>query len=280
MAPDLKCQTWMHYLSLLPKVKYQKISPLTTISTRCRLLLMTLTDRQNKILKAIIDEYVATAEPVGSETLDKKYTLGVSPATLRNEMMSLTKAGYLLQTHTSAGRIPTPSAMRYYIQNLMKTKDMSVSEEVAVKEKLGESKKEFQKMLSDATKELAKRTKSLAVAADNEDNTYYSGVSNILNAPEFYDIDLTRSLLEMLDQVDNMHKLFAHGANVNEIQILMGEELGQRMFAPCGMIYTRFGNSKIGGTIGILGPYRFNYPVVIPTIRYFGDTIDQMLSSW
>lgn len=250
---------------------------MTTVSTRSIKVPMTLTDRQNKILKAIIDEYVATAEPVGSETLDKKYALGVSPATLRNEMVTLTKAGYLMQTHTSAGRIPTPEAMRYYIQNLMKQKDMAVSDEVAVKEKLNENKKEFQKMLSNATKELAKRTKSLAVAEDNEDNTYYSGVSNILNAPEFYDIDLTRSLLEMLDKVDYMHKLFAHGADVNDIQILMGEELGQRMFAPCGLIYTHFGNSKIGGTIGILGPYRFNYPEVIPTVRYFGDIINEML---
>lgn len=239
-----------------------------------------LTDRQNKILKAIIDEYVATAEAVGSEKLDRKYSLGVSPATLRNEMATLEKQGLLMQSHTSAGRTPTPDAMRYYIQSLMKTKDMSVSEEVAVKEKLGESKKEFQKMLSNATKELAKRTKSLAVAEDNEDNTYYSGVGNILNAPEFYDIDLTRSLLEMLDQVGYMHKLFAQGADINDIQILMGEELGQRLFAPCGMVYTRFGNAKLGGTIGILGPYRFNYPVVIPTVRYFGDIIDELLRNY
>jgi heat-inducible transcriptional repressor len=171
-------------------------------------------------------------------------------------------------------------AMRYYIQNLMKPKDMAVSDEVAVKEKLAENKKEFQKMLSSATRELARRTKSLAVAEDNEENTYYSGVSNILSAPEFYDIDLTRSLLEMLDQVDRMHQLFAHGADLNDIQILMGEELGQRLFAPCGLVYTRFGNRKIGGTIGVLGPYRFNYSVIIPTVRYFGNTIDQMLGSW
>ena len=61
-----------------------------------------LTSRQTQILKTIIDEYIETAEPVGSDALDKKYNLGVSPATIRNEMVALTKSGYLRQPHTSA----------------------------------------------------------------------------------------------------------------------------------------------------------------------------------
>ena len=97
-----------------------------------------LSPRQIQILKAIIEEYIATAEPVGSETLDKKYNLGVSPATIRNEMMRLTELKMLNQPHTSAGRGPTPAAMRYYVDHLMKTKDMSVADEVAVKDKIWE----------------------------------------------------------------------------------------------------------------------------------------------
>lgn len=65
-----------------------------------------LTARQTQILKALIDEYISTAQAVGSEPLDKKYNLGVSPATIRNEMVALTHAGYLKQLHTSAGRVP------------------------------------------------------------------------------------------------------------------------------------------------------------------------------
>ena len=78
-----------------------------------------LTDRQIKILKAIIEEYIETAEAVGSQTLDKKYGLGVSPATIRNEMVRLTANGFLKQPHASAGRVPTPMALKFYIQNLM-----------------------------------------------------------------------------------------------------------------------------------------------------------------
>src|SRR5260221_13522235 len=90
-----------------------------------------LSPRQIQILKAIIEEYIATAEPVGSETLDKKHNLGVSPATIRNEMVRLTDMKLLAQPHTSAGRSPTPTAMRYYVEQLMKPRDMSVTEEVA-----------------------------------------------------------------------------------------------------------------------------------------------------
>jgi heat-inducible transcriptional repressor len=69
-----------------------------------------LTARQIQILKSLIDEYIETAEPVGSGALDKKYNLGISPATIRNEMVTLTKFGFLKQPHTSSGRVPTPKA--------------------------------------------------------------------------------------------------------------------------------------------------------------------------
>src|SRR3990172_11919944 len=93
-----------------------------------------LTARQTQVLKSLIDEYIDTAEPVGSESLDKKYSLGVSPATIRNEMMDLTRMGYLRQPHTSAGRVPSPKAMKFYIDQLMDERRMSVAEEVKVKE--------------------------------------------------------------------------------------------------------------------------------------------------
>ena len=95
-----------------------------------------LTQRQIQILKAVIEEYIVTAEPVGSETLEKKYNLGISPATIRNEMVRLSDMRMLSQPHTSSGRSPTPAALRYYVDHMMKPKDMSVAEEVAVKEKV------------------------------------------------------------------------------------------------------------------------------------------------
>jgi len=127
-----------------------------------------LAERQIKILKSIIDEYIATALPVGSNTLEKKYNLGISPATIRNEMVQLTKDGYLKKVHSSSGRMPTPRALRFYVNNLMKAQEMSLADEVAVKEKVWDHRHEPDKLLRDMTRELAQRTKELAIATTDQ----------------------------------------------------------------------------------------------------------------
>ena len=82
-----------------------------------------LTDRKKRILKAIIKTYMATGEPVGSRTISKDADLNVSSATIRNEMSDLTDMGYIVQPHTSAGRIPSDKGYRLYVDELMKEKD-------------------------------------------------------------------------------------------------------------------------------------------------------------
>lgn len=87
---------------------------------------MELSDRKQKILQAIIDEYIGTAEPVGSRAISKKNKLGLSSATIRNEMADLEEMGYLIQPHTSAGRIPSDVGYRFYVNSLMRRYQMSV----------------------------------------------------------------------------------------------------------------------------------------------------------
>ena len=87
---------------------------------------MDLSQRKQRILKAIIDEYIGTAEPVGSRAISKKDDLGLSSATIRNEMADLEEMGYLIQPHTSAGRIPTDSGYRFYVDSLIERYKISV----------------------------------------------------------------------------------------------------------------------------------------------------------
>ncbi len=87
---------------------------------------MELSDRKQKILQAIIDEYVGTAEPVGSRAISKKNELGLSSATIRNEMADLEEMGYLIQPHASAGRVPSDAGYRFYVNSLMRRYQMSV----------------------------------------------------------------------------------------------------------------------------------------------------------
>ncbi len=243
---------------------------------------MDLTDRQIKILRYLIEEYIETAEPVGSLLLERKYNLGVSPATLRNEMVELTKLGYLHQPHTSAGRAPTPMGLKFYVNNIMQPKGLSVTDEVKIKEKVFDYRTQFEKALREATRELADSTKSLAVAVDNDGDIYYAGTANILSMPEFYDIDLTRNVLSLLDHFDYLNRIFARASGEGDIHILLAEDIGQDSLSPCAIVFTRFGDEgkKHQGTIGVVGPCRLNYPRLIPAVRYVGDLMDELIGSW
>lgn len=87
---------------------------------------MELSERKQKILQAVIDEYIGTAEPVGSRAISKKNELGLSSATIRNEMADLEEMGFLIQPHTSAGRVPSDVGYRFYVNSLMRRYQMSV----------------------------------------------------------------------------------------------------------------------------------------------------------
>src|SRR3989339_1916018 len=110
----------------------------------------TLSERQAKLLQIIIEEYAKTAEPVGSETIVKKFDLGVSPATIRNEMVRLAEEGYLNKEYSSSGRTPTALGFRYYIQSLMSERKMPVASEVALRQRLYEKRFKEDDLLRDA----------------------------------------------------------------------------------------------------------------------------------
>ena len=116
---------------------------------------VTLDERKKKILKAIIKTYMETGEPVGSRTISKYADLNVSSATIRNEMSDLTDMGYIIQPHTSAGRIPSDKGYRLYVDELMKEKEEEISE---IREMMIEKTDKMEKMLKQAAKVLASNT--------------------------------------------------------------------------------------------------------------------------
>lgn len=237
-----------------------------------------LTARQTQILKAMIDEYIETADAVGSENLEKKYNLGVSPATIRNEMVALTHLGYLRQLHTSAGRIPTPKAMKFYVDQLMEEKQMSVAEEVKVKEGVLGKREDIDQLLDEATRALAQSTRSLAVAAlDEEDKLWRCGYSNIFLNPEFADLESLSSLFSFLEEVKMMHELFFERmTGLTPVEVLFGEELGWPALTSVGVVGTRINVGGRHGALAVIGPARLPYSRVIPVVRYFKDLIEQI----
>lgn len=239
-----------------------------------------LTARQTRILKTIIDEYIETAEPVGSEALDKKYNLEVSPATIRSEMVELTKNGYLRQPHTSSGRTPTPRAMKFYINQLMDENQMSVAEEVKAKEGLTRGRDDIGRVLDEATHELAQITKTLCVAAiGDDDRVWHSGYANVFMSPEFANIETTASIFALIEEFRKLHELFFERmTGATSVEVIFGEELGWPDLYPIGVVGTQFDILGKRGALGVIGPARLPYSRIIPVVRYFKGIIEEEFS--
>ena len=117
-----------------------------------------ISERKKKILAAVVDEYIATAEPVGSRLLAEKAGLRVSPATIRNELAELTGMGYLAQPHTSAGRVPTARGYRLYVNELMERKPLSDEEARTIDSSLAQRSGRRERMIGDAGRLAAELT--------------------------------------------------------------------------------------------------------------------------
>ncbi|MDN5315746.1 MAG: heat-inducible transcriptional repressor [Clostridiales bacterium] len=119
---------------------------------------MGLNARKNLILKAVVDDYIGTAEPVGSKSLVNKYSFNVSPATIRNEMAELEELGYLEQPHTSAGRVPSDKGYRAYVDHLLQVEDLPQKEAEVIRSYLRENMDEVTQLIRRAASVLSEKT--------------------------------------------------------------------------------------------------------------------------
>lgn len=134
---------------------------------------MDLSERKLRILQAIISDFIKTAEPVGSRTLSKKYDLGISPATIRNEMSDLEELGFLTHPHTSAGRVPSEKAYRLYVNNMMQKHELTEVEKNAIASRLYENVTELEQTVAHAAEILSEITNltSFALTPKQDEDT-------------------------------------------------------------------------------------------------------------
>lgn len=139
---------------------------------------MEMDERKIKILQVIINDYISTAEPVGSRTIAKKYDLGISPATIRNEMADLEEMGFLEQLHSSSGRKPSDKGYRLYVDKLMKVPQLTIEEENLIKSQLLSSALyEVEKIVKQATQLLSELTKlTCIVKAPSVNKSYIKSI--------------------------------------------------------------------------------------------------------
>ncbi len=216
-----------------------------------------LNPRQERILAAIVQEYVETAQPVSSKILVEKYGIDVSPATVRNDMAVLEETGLLRQPHTSAGRIPTEEGYRYYLDRFVRKKEAPrVRVRLTIKQ-IAPQTDQFKDFLRAMTKSMVKLSGDAAFVTQEDGWHYYTGVSTLFSKPEFGDVESMRALSATIDQFDEAIKTFRSRMD-NQIHVWIGSEnpFGDAM-ATVMMRYTSPKN--VPGVIGFLGPQRMNY---------------------
>lgn len=220
--------------------------------------------RQLQILRAVIKHFTETAEPVGSQTILVSYHFNVSPATIRNDMATLEKAGLLYQPHTSAGRVPTDLGYRLFVDELA---DYEQAKQVA-HERLQTVREhyKFQKIkekIYDAVSILAQATNNVSFATIENHRTFYLGIANALKQPEFStDPYQASQIFEVLENNDRFLS-FLNSLNVEEgkVQIYIGKENLIEQIQSCSIMINKYKLNNQTGFMGILGPTRMNYPV-------------------
>ncbi len=180
---------------------------------------MVLTERQKKILLAVVKDYIESAEPVGSRTISKKYLPSLSPATIRNEMADLEEMGYFYQPHTSAGRVPTNKAYRYYVNAILSGEEKLTFDDYLFRELLNEAKEEIESLLRRIGKLISRTTDyiSIIVALRSRES--------VIKKIELFRLDLMHALMIIVTEGGWVHhKLITLKEDMDEEEI---EELGR-----------------------------------------------------
>lgn len=216
--------------------------------------------RQQQILSAVVEEYTATALPVGSDIIAEKY-VEASPATIRAEMAELENEEYLFQPHTSAGRIPTDKGFRFYVDKLMGEKPLPLKEQKRLQLELLEVKAQYNRMARTAAKLLSSFTKTFAaVGIPEEEARSESGIKEFFSNPEFTEVDQVAQAAEILDYLDEwIDKIITQNLDEN-IKIYIGSENPVSKLHDYSMIISKCSLADgRQGYIAIVGSKRMEY---------------------
>lgn len=325
-------------------------------------------ERKKTILQATINNYIETAEPVGSKYLCERYDFDLSSATVRHELNELEQEGFLTQIHTSSGRVPTDKGYRYYVDNLMRINELNKAQKELINEhivalghniygvlmqistamasvidyttiiltpdvyeetlkvahlilvdidkilvvlldSLGVNNEfllriqhkmsqddlnKISRMLTDKLKgrtlnsiddqligelvqelplfhgilnKLVDELKKMRTVNQKQKKLLTSGVSNMLKLPEFKNIELTQQVLTMIEENKVLLGILAEYMKEQNCRVLIGEETQVEALKDLSLVVAPFSVESTGGVMGVLGPKRMMYSVIVPIIQ-------------
>jgi len=341
---------------------------------------MELSERDQRVLEAVVTDYIKSGEPVGSRTISKRYGLKVSSATIRNVMADLEEMGLLFQPHTSAGRVPTEQGLRFYLDSIVEFKKLEGQDRALIRGAFQESTSDFKELLRRTSHVLSKFCKQAGVVLwpklavtrfkhiefirirvrqilvilisksglvqhytlhwdedisqdeldkfsrylnellediplgavkkrvleemhkekvlfdelysralemtqkvfqsefENSD-IYIEGQINLLNNPEFADVERLRRILEAFEDKSRIIRLLDMTLNASEgVQIILGTEIELKELHEIGLISSpyRRGDTLLG-VLGVIGPLRMDYSKIIPVVEFTADLLSELL---
>lgn len=337
-------------------------------------------ERKRKILQTIVDDYVSTAEPVGSRTLARKYGLGLSPATIRNEMADLELLGFLEQPHTSAGRIPSPQGYRFYVDCLLAPPKITANEINLITNWYEAKVRSIEEIFQETARLISRMTRGVslvtapqiskssfkyvqflplderraivvvvtdagfvenkvidipegtsfqdlqqiagvingrlaglsfdqikqsvlreikedvlanpalfesalsilrqALAVERSERVYLGGTTQLLNQPEFRDVEKIRGLLAMLEEEQLLSDIL-HMRDSDGVVVTIGQENKYSGIRDCSMVQATYRvDGQIVGTLAVLGPTRMEYGKVMAVLEFMHRHMGEILKKY
>lgn len=243
-----------------------------------------LTERQQHLLEFIIRTYVQTAEPVGSAAVCARARMDVSPATIRNDMQVLEELGFLAQPHTSAGRVPTDHAYRWFVDELVRRDEHAM---VPVRDR-----RRIDAVVDGAASDSRSLSRHLAATlADlldsavithvrDHDDFYKFGLSELMAFPEFRRLERTMQVMHFVDRFDDLfgslEDAFFGRWRGEPFRIFIGRENPVRTIQDEAVIVARYrlpGN--MSGLLTVIGPMRMDYRRNLALLAYATDAVSR-----
>ncbi|MGD8373281.1 MAG: transcriptional regulator [Candidatus Woesebacteria bacterium] len=234
-----------------------------------------MTERQAKILAAIIEQYAEVASPVGSLMLARLFN--VSSATIRAEMARLEDMGFIEQPHTSAGRIPTDKGYRFYVNGITQVDRPQLTEPdraiYAIETRVANAGR-TDLAIRAAVDTLVELTQNVGLATIGG-QLYLSGFGRLFNRPDF--IQNATPVYEVAQLLDNLEPWLHEAAPNKPLSVYIGQENPIGKTSGCTLIISRFNsNYSDSSYIGVLGPTRQSYRQVMSLVQHAGQMLDQI----
>lgn len=247
------------------------------------------TPRQAQLLSRVIDEYIRTAEPVSSKSIASSGAFEVRSATIRNEMSDLEDMGYLVQLHTSGGRIPTARAYRLYVNEMVAREGISIPH--PLRRKVDEALNDADLRDPEAVNKILARlvgqlSGNLAMANMSErEDAYKFGLSNMLAFPEFREMNRLMGLTSFFDHFESMfermHRQMWNRGDTTDVKVMIGTESPYKEVHDETVIVARYRLPRgHQGSLTLVGPMRMDYRKNLGLMTYAAQIANRIADNY